>query len=283
MTTEIRVDSWAHVQELLFADSWNSELRRFRSNYVFRRLSDESFDLKTSLMRLGGPFEQLERHLIRNFRKYAHSSLVESDDDWHWVTLAQHHGLPTRLLDWTYSPYVALHFATNNLAQFKCDGAVWCVNYIKAHLLLPKRLRTILEKEGPYIFNVELLGKYSPSLSGFDRLVRSKSKGHCALFLEPPSLDDRIVNQFGVFSVMSSPVAQMHDWLKKHPDFCKRIILSERIKWEIRDKLDQSNITERVLFPGLDGLSQWLMRHYSPSQHQPPLERPERERSSRRA
>src|SRR5260370_19519702 len=98
MTNEIRADNWTHVQELLVADSWNSELKRFRSNYVFRGLSDESFDLKTSIMRLGGPFEQLERHLIRNFRKYAHSSLVESDDDWHWVTLAQHHGLPTRLL-----------------------------------------------------------------------------------------------------------------------------------------------------------------------------------------
>jgi FRG domain len=267
MDNEIRARNWSHVQKLLFADSWDPRVRRFRSSYVFRGLSDKSFDLRTSLMRLGGPFGQLERHLIRNFRKYAHRSLVRSDDDWHWVTLAQRHGLPTRLLDWTYSPYVALHFATNNLAQTDCDSVIWCVNYVKAHELLPRRLRSLLRNEGSHIFNVELLGEYATRLSKFDRLVARGAKGPCILFLEPPSLDDRIVNQFAIFSVISSPVIQIDDWLAKHPKLWKRIVIPKKIKWEIRDKLDQSNVTERVLFPGLDGLSQWLARHYSPSQH----------------
>ena len=86
------------------------------------------------------------------------------------------------------------------------------------------------------------------------------------VFLEPPSLDDRIVNQYALFSLMSSPTANLDLWLAQHPELSRRIIIPAGLKWEVRDKLDQANITERVLFPGLDGLSRWLKRYYSPRQ-----------------
>ncbi|MDY0039778.1 MAG: hypothetical protein RBS57_05655 [Desulforhabdus sp.] len=84
------------------------------------------------------------------------------------------------------------------------------------------------------------------------------------IFFEPPSIDDRIVNQFALFPVISDPTAILDDWLSDRPDIWRKIVIPAELKWEIRDKLDQANITERVLFPGLDGLSRWLKRHYSP-------------------
>jgi hypothetical protein len=63
---------------------------------------------------------------------------------------------------------------------------------------------------------------------------------------------------------MSHATSLLEDWLVDKPELYFRIRIPARMKWEIRDKLDQSNITERVLFPGLDGLARWLKRHYQP-------------------
>lgn len=256
----ITVTSWAHLQDELFADAWNSELERFRSRYAFRGLSDKNYRLETTLIRLRGDYFSLERHLLRNFKKYARRSVVEQDSIWHWLSVAQHYGLPTRLLDWTYSPYVALHFATANISHFDRDGTIWAVNYLKVHQLLPQRLRKILEEEGANVFTVEML---SESVSSLQELTKFGGNDF-ALFFEPPSIDDRITNQFGFFSVAPDATRALDSWLKQHPDLWRRIIIPSTLKWEVRDKLDQANITERVLFPGLDGLSSWLKRQYSP-------------------
>lgn len=252
--------SWSHLQELLFAGSWNDTLRRFRSAWAFRGLADAGVRVDTALVRLGGNAAELEPHLLRNFMKYAHRAVVDQESLWHWLSVARHHGLPTRLLDWSYSPLVAAHFATAEIEEFDRQGAILAVNYEQAHQLLPDPLKSELGREGANSFTAELLARVVSSLEEFDRLASEPF----LVFFEPPSLDDRIVNQFALFSMLSSPVAGLDEWLERHPSLCRTIVIPAELKWEVRDKLDQCNITERVLFPGLDGLSKWLRRHYSP-------------------
>lgn len=258
---EIIVSSFSELVEKLFDGSWNPDIARFRSPYVFRGLSDENYQLKTSLMRLGGKYAEIEKHLLRNFRKYAHRDVVPQDSIWNWLSIAEHHGLPTRLLDWTYSPLIAAHFATCNLEKFNINGAIWYVDFKKIRNLLPNKLKSQLKKDGGFTLTVETLNKAVKSLHEFDNL----SSSEYVAFFEPPSLDERIVNQHALFSIMSNPRGLLDDWLKKHPSLFRKIIIPASLKWEIRDKLDKANITERVLFPGLDGLSSWLKRYYTPS------------------
>lgn len=258
--TEVRVRNWHELNEAFYEQAWRPELGRYRSPFAFRGLADADFPLTPALKRLTGDYVELERHLLRNFRKYALRHVVERDSFWNWLTVAQHYGLPTRMLDWTFSPFVALHFTLANVEKYHLDGVVWAVNYMQLHTLLPEPLKRVLSAEGSDVFTVEMLGSTIASLGEMDRLT----EGKFALFLEPPSMDDRIVNQAALFSVASDPELAMDDWLKGHPEMWRKIVIPASLKWEFRDKLDQMGVTERVLFPGLEGLSRWLRRHYSP-------------------
>jgi hypothetical protein len=261
MTAEtITPASWRDLVDALYAESWNEALGRFRSPFAFHGRAIPGEDLSSGLLRLaaGRPnVAQLELHLLRNFRKYAYGQATDSI--WHWLALGQHRGLPTRLVDWTYSPFVALHFATSRLALMDQDASVWMINFVEANRFLPRRLKRILDAEGSDTATVDMLSAFG-SLREFDRLARDPF----VVFLEPPSLDPRILNQFALFSLMSTPDATLEQWLAVHGALARRVIVPAALKWEVRDKLDQANVNERVLFPGLDGLSRWLTRYYWP-------------------
>ncbi|MEV4173637.1 FRG domain-containing protein [Nonomuraea sp. NPDC049709] len=229
------------------------------STLVFRGLARSTYSHMSGLARLRGDYAAVESHLIRNFRKYAHRQ-APGPTVWDWLALGQHHGLPTRLLDWTFSPLVALHFTTASWPDE--DGALLAVDCAGAHRLLPEPLRESLDAEGALLFTTEMLAEVAADLPCFDRLG---GDGRPFLaFFEPPSLDERVVNQSSVLSVFSDPTFQLEEWLEEHQGLGHRWVIPAGVKAEIRQKLDQANITERVLLPGLDGLADWLRRYYSP-------------------
>ena len=257
---EVRPESWTELLEVLAGRDW-PQVHDLHTRLVYRGLGTGERTLRTSLSRLAERPGDVEHHLLRNFRKYAHRDHASGDSVWNWLSLGQHHGLPTRLLDWTFSPYVALHFATHDQRTYDCDGVVWCVDYSGVHERLPAKLAEVLRNEGADVFTTELLADAVPDLAAFDALA---GDAPFALFFEPPSLDDRIVTQAAVFSVVAGSWDGLDDWLAEHPETTRKVVVPAALKWEVRDRLDQANVTERVLFPGLDGLCQWLKRYYSP-------------------
>jgi hypothetical protein len=256
---DILVERWDDLTRALY-DIPKTSHQRHRSNFVYRGLADQSWALETSLKRLGGDYINLERPLLRSFRKYAEPGSIPSDTLWVLLSVAQHHGLPTRLLDWTVSPKVAVHFATFEEEHYDKDGAIWCIDVVQARDLLPRVLKAILEDEHAWLFSTEML-EFVTSLDDFDKLGKANA---FVLFFEPPSLDARIVNQGAIMSVQPGAALALGEFLKNHPSLYRRIIIPKELKWEVRDKLDQDNVTERMLFPGLDGLSRWLKRYYGP-------------------
>jgi hypothetical protein len=186
--------------------------------------------------------------------------VVQKASVWHRLSVAQHYGLPTRLMEWTCSPFAALHFARADLDRFNRDCVVWGVNHLRTRQLAPERLRNRLDLACTNVFTVEMLSEEVRSLAELVSLCAAP----CARLFEPPSIDDCIVNQFASFSVISDPTVALEDRLTDQPSLYRRVIIPAAPKWEIRDKLDLSNITEPVRFPGLVGLTAWLKRHYSP-------------------
>lgn len=249
-------ESWLDLQEELFNFPPHPEHGRYRSPFAYRGIDSAKFDLLTSLMRIENT--GMESHLLRNFKKFARSLLKDKHNDWELLAVAQHHGLPTRLLDWSFSPYVALHFATSDIFRYREDGAVWCLDISKVHEQLPSDFKERLDQEKSLVFTVDLLDEVCHDIKEFDT---KKEYDDFVICLDPPSIDERIVNQYAMFTVMTNPNRKLDDWLKQYPNLYKKIIIPAGLKLEVRDKLDQANINERIIYPGLQGISAWLKRH----------------------
>jgi hypothetical protein len=234
------------------------------SAYIFRGQSRDEWSLYPTLARVFfrpedatalGPkgiatlakrVRDVERHAQSLFRLQAplhlSSQPVPAEDEFlEWAVLMRHYGAPSRILDWTASPFVALYFAV--LGDWDSDGVVWV---LRPSMLVPETLK--VDELG--IFRVK------PELDADDtegplRLVAFQS--------EQPI--QRLVVQQSHFTVCNHPL-QDHAGVtflaaggrSPAPEDSVRIVIPAAAKMPMLRKLRLANITAAALFPGLDGL-----------------------------
>lgn len=251
------------VLEILDDKQYDYSINRYRSSFLYRGLPNDSFLLKTTLDRnCKEKKKDIENCILRNFSKYAvilDSALDQSV--WNQMIVGQHHGLPTRLLDWTYSPLIGLNFALSDSSLEdldKHDCVLWKIDINEINALLPKKYKQILDEEKAYLFTVEMLKKCVTNIDDYDSEMSNKS----FVLLEPPSIDQRIVNQYSYFSIQPFGINDLEQFLSDNTKNTVKYTITKDIKWQLRDLLDKMNINERIMYPGLDGLSSWLKRHY---------------------
>jgi hypothetical protein len=70
------------------------------------------------------------------------------------------------------------------------------------------------------------------------------------------------VNQYAFFSIIPLEMEDVEAFLDRYTEHTVKYVIDRDLRWRVRDMLDQLNMSERIVYPGLDGLSKWIARHY---------------------
>jgi len=221
-----------------------------------------------------------EKEIIREFkRKYHHysSDIPNDDDNLEWMSIMQHYGAPTRLLDWTYSFFVAVYFAIENVKEhninsnfiFECD--VWALNseYFSAKTVLkPEGYKQIERECKRYMF---VSSQYYNDERMVERIkIIDYLISHplfCVHAVNPFRLNERLTIQQGVFLFPGDITTISFDdnlTLKYEGKESKKnlirfmINVTKEERLNIIKKLHTMNISREVLFPGLEGFAESL-------------------------
>jgi hypothetical protein len=271
--------------ELHFDHAWNllSHLHSHPLNghqWAFRGHTSAAWKLEPSIERLKRAYSNAFRHdaeeYVREaFKRRAHhylQHLPRDEEELEWMALMRHHGAPTRLLDWTRSPYVAAFFA---IAEAKEDepSVIWAVdaNAVKSEAV------QLLGECG--IINGQATGKFSLGAPGvFDRIFLEDAQLAIVAPVEPYRTNERAISQQGLFlcssksfygfefglkQVLRNDRERAEAWSREkdpqgepfRPERLFKLYVAPQARSALMKELYRMNINYGTLFPGLDGFA----------------------------
>ncbi|HHT9113000.1 MAG: FRG domain-containing protein [Planctomycetes bacterium] len=226
---------------------------------------------------------ETESDVIKEFKRVAPAltqNIPNQDDHCNWLFLMQHHGAPTRLLDWTENALVALYFAVENFEDGK-DGELWAISpyFLNKEgygfneiAIQPNEILQYLATE-PYL-------AIRPASNNQEKQEKLAEK--CGLSeipqypldLYPTMKFSRMVAQLSTFTIHPIP----HQGKNTIPDlltdkkYLNRYLIPQYYKLNLINDLKSLGISRRTLFPDLDGLSKTIKDalFHTPSGYNPP-------------
>lgn len=201
---------------------------------------DDTWTLKPQIYRKEHDEAFLSFHFI-NRAKVRCSKWPTGSDDWpSWLFLMQHYGLPTRLLDWTESPLIALYFAVKEAVYQGQSGRIWC--------LQPYKLNSLFDVKGialPQMEHAHFLCQ--------EAFIEAHNPSSKILSVVGDHFDVRHFVQSAAFTIHGTTTA-----LNEHPEknhFLLEFEVSGEVKRELLYALKVVGIRESYLFPDLDHLA----------------------------
>ena len=255
-------------------DSLDDFVKRIRSvlnvedKWVFRGQKQSEWCLKTTLERacersgVGGDGRvKTEASMIREFKRRLHQYTANpppEDALDEWMALMQHHGAPTRLLDFTYSPYVAAYFALE-VADPSCTVAVWAVNTDWCEREFEHRCGDLTDHYRSY--------QEEWKRGAFKAIITDDPSRRFILSVTPRRLNERLAYQLGTFLCPRDVGVGFTDNLSEfagEDDLDNKVIKftlptgddGETKDAALRQLDNMMNINRITLFPGLDGFAQ---------------------------
>lgn len=260
--------------------SWHSD-----SAFAYRGMSDCSNELIPGIYRKmhqsgyesQDKYRADEKNILKHFIQEAsvYHDQFPSNDRYHWVQIAQHYGVPTRLLDWTNNPLVALFFACEKQGTF--DGVVWILHKKRYHristeketiTIAPQDVLSGILSDKPFDDEPEYPFLFAPYY--FDQRMAAQASWFMAWGSNPTCLNKMLDNQ-----IMELPDEPIADILAR--DIKTSKILTNHFKTEclasiyikgaqkdlIIEDLNNLGINEKMLFPGIDGVGRYIERRYN--------------------